>query len=135
MLSISARRFTNARVGLPQNWYTFRSGVPGVDYGTSFAQGGRARAEIYIDFGDAETNKAFFDRLYAQRDLLGGSFGEPLSWERLDERRASRVAVYCSGSIDANAEDLSRIRAWAIDRLLKFRSVFGPQIREEAQGA
>src|SRR6266516_63151 len=47
-------RFTNARVGLPQSWYTFRSGVPGVDYGTSFALGGRARAEIYIDFGDAE---------------------------------------------------------------------------------
>jgi hypothetical protein len=130
-------QFTSARVGLPQNWYTFRSGVPGVDFGTSFAQGGRVRAEIYIDFGDAETNKAFFDRLYSQRELFESAFAEPLSWERLDERRASRVAIYCPGSIEANAEELNRIRAWAIDRLLKIRNVLGPKIRElvEVQGA
>lgn len=50
-------RFTNARIGQPQNWYTFRSGVPGPDYGTSFAQGGRVRVELYIDFEDSEINK------------------------------------------------------------------------------
>ncbi len=128
-------RFTNARMGQPQNWYTFRSGIPGVDYGTSFAQGGRVRVEIYIDFGDAERNKGLFDRLYSQREALERLFGESLSWERLDERRASRVAVYCDGPIDASAEELGRIRAWAVDRLLKFRSVFGPKIREESQNA
>lgn len=122
--------FTNARVGLPQNWYSFRSGVPGVDYSTSFAQGGRVRAEAYIDFGEADPNKSLFDRLQNQRDALERAFGEPLSWERLDERRASRVAVYCPGSIDADQEELARLRAWAIDRLLKFRSVFGPKVRE-----
>jgi hypothetical protein len=95
------------------------------------------RVEIYIDFGDAETNKAFFDRLYAQRELFESAFAEPLSWERLDERRASRVAMYYPGSIEANTEELSRIRAWAIDRLLTFRNVLGPKIRElvELQGA
>ena len=125
-------RFTTARVGQPQNWYTFRSGVPGVDYGTSFAQGGRVRAEVYIDFGEAETNKAFFNRLHEQKEDLEREFGEPLSWERLDERRASRIAVYCSGSIDASNEELLRLRGWAIDRLLKFREVFGPRIRDAA---
>ncbi|MGA2150380.1 MAG: DUF4268 domain-containing protein, partial [Bryobacteraceae bacterium] len=127
-------RFTNARVGQPQNWYTFRSGIPGVDYGTSFAQGGRVRAEIYIDFGDAEANKAYFDRLYSHKEALESAFGESLTWERLDERRASRVAIYCPGFIDAGPEELNRIRAWAIDRLLKFRTVFGAKIRELSQG-
>lgn len=123
---------SNARVGQPQNWYSFPSGIiSGVDYSTSFAQGGRVRAEVYIDFGGADKNKALFDRLNGQREVLEGLFGEQLSWERLDERRASRVAVYRDGSIDASAEELGGIRAWAIDRLLKFRSVFGPKIREE----
>jgi hypothetical protein len=129
--------FTSARVGLPQNWYTFRSGVSGVDYGMSFAQGGRVRVELYIDFGEADTNKTFFDRLHSQRETLEHALGEALSWERLDERRASRVAVYCPGSIDVNNEELLRIRDWAINRLLKFRDVFGPRIRDavEKQGA
>lgn len=127
--------FTNAKAGQPQSWYLFRSGVPGVDYGTSFAQGSRVRAELYIDFEDSETNKAYFDRLYADRKDFEGAFGEALSWERLDARRASRVAVYCVGSIDSTPDDLNRIRAWAIERLLKFRSVFGPKLRNVQQAA
>lgn len=123
-------RFTSARVGLAQNWYSFRSGVPGVDYGTSFAQGGRVRAETYIDFGDADANKALFDRLHAEREMFERAFGETLSWERLDERRASRIAAYRPGSIDVGPDELEDLRKWAIDRLLKFRSVFGPRIRE-----
>lgn len=123
-------QFTNARVGQPQSWYLFSSGVPGIGYGTSFAQGGRVRAEIYIDFEDAATNKACFDRLYNEREQFEPAFGEALSWERLDAKRASRIAVYCPGSIDGTREDLSRIREWAIEHLLKFRSVFGPKLRE-----
>ncbi|HEY7389564.1 MAG TPA: DUF4268 domain-containing protein [Bryobacteraceae bacterium] len=128
-------RFTNARVGQPQNWYTFRSGVPGADYGTSFAQGGRVRAELYIDFEDSEINKAFFDRLYGQRKEFEEAFGEVLSWERLDERRASRIAIYRPGSIDASTEELKRIRDWAIEKLLKFRTVFGPKLRDHVQAS
>jgi len=125
-------RFTNARVGQPQNWYTFKSGITGVAYGTSFAQGERVRAELYIDFGDVESNKAFFDRLFAERSPLEQDFGEPLSWERLDDKRASRIAVYSQGSIEAEPEELSRIRTWAIERLLRFRKVFGHRLREFA---
>ena len=116
--------FTNAKLGQPQHWYSFRSGVSGVEYGTSFAQGGRVRAELYIDFEDAGTNKEYFDRLHFERDQFEQAFGEPLSWERLDARRARRIAMYAAGSLDSTPDDLFRIRAWAIERLLKFKSVF-----------
>ncbi len=42
-------RFTNARAGQPQNWYSFSSGHRGFTYGVSFANGGRVRAELYLD--------------------------------------------------------------------------------------
>jgi hypothetical protein len=123
-------RFTNARAAQPQSWYEFSSGISGIRYGTSFAQGGRIRAEIYIDVGDIEINKAYFDQLYSEHETIEREFGEPLSWERLNERRASRVAVYRPGSISINSEELAKIRAWAIEKLLKFRTVFTERLKE-----
>jgi hypothetical protein len=123
-------RFTNARVGPPQNWYNFGSGVSGADYGANFAQAGRVRVELYINVGDTNTNKAFFDCLYTKKREFENGFGEPLSWERLDERIASRVALYRPGSINSNPEELNRIRQWMVEELLRFRSIFGPKLSD-----
>jgi hypothetical protein len=119
--------FTGARVAQPTNWYSFASGIKGVVYSASFAQGGRIRAEAYIDRGDADRNKALFDDLAEQREAIEREFKGPLTWERLDDRRASRVAVYRDGTIDSSDEELSEIRAWTIDTLLRLKQVIGPR--------
>lgn len=121
-------RFTGAGIGQPQSWYLFPSGVQGVNYGTSFARGGRVRAEVFIDQGESERNKALFDSLLAQRPAIEREFSEPLEWERLDERRASRIAVYRAGSIEQPEEELANIRTWAIDRLLRLKRVLGARL-------
>jgi hypothetical protein len=102
-----------------------------VQYGTSFAQGGRVRAEIYLDRQDQDANKRAFDSLYARREEIEAAFGATLSWERLDDRRASRVAIYRPGSIEADEATLSDVRSWAITHLLKFRDIFGPILRRQ----
>ena len=51
-------------------------------------------------------------------------------WERLDGRRASRVAVYRSGSIEDDSETLDEIRTWMIERLLQIKKEFGPRLEE-----
>lgn len=124
-------RFTKAKVAFRQNWYSFSSGIRGVAYGTSFAQGGRVRAEVYIDTEDQSANKQLFDSLHSRREQIEGQFGTPLTWERLDDRRASRIAVYRPGSIEADEATLTEIRSWAIDQLLRFRDILGPSIRKE----
>jgi hypothetical protein len=121
-------RFTNARNGKAQNWYSFASGFSGITYGASFAQGGRVRTELYIDQGDQEANKALFDRLLEERQEIEAEFSCELVWERLDERRASRIAVYRQGSIDNEDDDLREYEKWLIDNLLRFKSVFSPRI-------
>lgn len=121
-------RFTGARVAQPQNWYLFPSGVQGVGYGTSFAQGGRVRAELYIDQGDADSNKALFDALLKQKEAIEQELKGPLEWERLDDRRASRIAAYRDGTIDSPDEKLAEIRAWAVDTLLRLKKVLGPRL-------
>lgn len=120
--------FTKARLAQPQSWYSFPAGITGISYGTSFAQGKRVRTELYIDIGDSEKNKKLFDWLFEKRAIIEKEYGESLDWERLDDRRASRIAIYREGSVD-DAEILKEIQSWAIQELLKFRKAFSPHLK------
>jgi hypothetical protein len=62
-------------------------------------------------------------------------FREPLEWERLDDRRASRIAVYREGNIIQSEEKLAEIRGWAIERLLQLKRALGPRLVQAANGA
>jgi hypothetical protein len=57
-----------------------------------------------------------------------------LSWERLDARRASRIAVKRPGRIDDPPEILEEIEDWAVDRLLRFKRVIGSRAAALAMG-
>lgn len=122
--------FTKARVGQPQNWYSFASGYSGIGYSVNFAQGDRVRVEVYIDRGDVTLNKKLFDTLAEQKDSLKQRIEGNLEWERLNDKRASRVAVCRPGSIEKDPQTLVEIREWIINRLLEFKNVFGPKLSE-----
>ena len=55
------------------------------------------RAELYLDTPVAADNKAMFDALHAQRAAIEADFGGPLSWQRLDDKRASRISFTVPG--------------------------------------
>ena len=55
------------------------------------------RAELYIDDPVATDNKVLFDFLHAQRAAVEASFGEPLAWQRLDDKRACRISFSVQG--------------------------------------
>ncbi len=55
------------------------------------------RAELYIDAREAAENKALFDALHAERLAIEADFGGALSWQRLDDKRASRISVAVPG--------------------------------------
>lgn len=122
-------RFTNARKGQPQNWYSFASGIPGFTYGAVFVQKNRVRTEVYIDSGEALRNKAIFDLLFKDRELIENQLGMKLQWERMDERRASRISLYRQGSILSNEDELEEILLWHLEKLLEFKRVFGPVLK------
>lgn len=120
--------FTKAKIAQPQNWYVFPTGISGISYGTSFAQGEKVRVELYLDLKEKEDNKKLFDWLSDKKQQINNEFGESLSWERMDHRIASRVAIYRKGSIE-NTESLTEIQEWAIQELLKFRKVFSSYLK------
>ena len=128
-------RFTNARIGQAQNWYSFTTGTRGFQYAVSFAAGRRLRAELYIDVGESTLNRAGIEFLRKERATLEIQFGEPLEWENLEGRRACRVAIYRPGSIEDSAAALEEYQSWAIDHLLQFKKVFGPRLSSAATAA
>ena len=123
-------KFTNARTGQPQNWYTFASENSKVyRYSTAFAQGGRVRVEVYVDCGDKARNEQVFDCLLQYKHEIETSIGCELSWERLDSRRACRIAVYRDGDIDADSQMLVDIKNWTVQNLLKFKAIFPAKLQ------
>lgn len=122
-------KFTGARIGQPQNWYSFSSGYSGIPYAAVFAQGGRVRVEIYIDQGDFDKNKGLFDFLYSQKEKIEEESGLTIEWERLDDKRASRTAVYRDGSIGDSDNELEEIRQWHVGKLLALKNVFNPLLK------
>jgi hypothetical protein len=123
--------FTNARTGLPQNWYFFASENSRIyKYGTSFANGDRVRVEVYLECGDKAKNELLFDCLQRQTSVIQQEFGSELNWERLDDKRGCRIATYHDGRIDADSEQLLQIKDWVIASLLKLKSVFPRRIEQ-----
>ena len=123
-------RFTNSKNARPQNWFAFRSGSPGVRYSATFMIGGRYRVEVYIDRGDREQTKRLFDSLEQRKENIETELNEPLEWDRLENRQASRISVVREGSINDDDDTLEEIRQWMVERLLAFKRVFTPHLQE-----
>jgi hypothetical protein len=79
--------------------------------------------ELYIGTGEQIENKKIFERLYAKRKSVEKTFGGPLKWDRLDDKRASRVRYVISGGGLVDGEDnwgrIQDAMIDAMDRLAK----------------
>lgn len=119
--------FTRARIGQAQSWYNFPSGIGGLPFAASFASGGRACVQVYIDLGDGFMNLAVLNYL---RDIpeIENELGHKLDWEELPSSRACRIAVYKDGSMDSSESELESIHDWMVERLLKFNETFSSRL-------
>jgi CBS domain-containing protein len=111
-----------------QSWMT-AAGLPEggpqcLFFAYAFARKARFRVQLYIDTLEQEKNKRIFDRLYEDRGRFEAALDEPISWERLSEKRASWIAIYHPGSITDDDEALSELHAWAVDAMVRFFETF-----------
>lgn len=84
----------------------------------SFSRDKRLRVELYLDLGDREKTKEAFDQLFGQKDQIENQAGV-IEWERLDSRRASRLALYHEGQI-SDEKKHPELRKWAVETMVKF---------------
>jgi len=92
----------------------------------SFARRKRLRIELYLDGGDKDENKQRFEQLLARKTEIEQTAGEPMEWERMDNRRACRIAVYTKAQILTDA-DSPILLEWAAKRATHFYQAFEPE--------
>jgi hypothetical protein len=73
-------------------WVTVTAGIRGLSFSYSVTKH-QSAIELYIDKGKdcQEENKNIFDKLYSTKEEIEMSFGGLLEWQRLDDKRASRI--------------------------------------------
>lgn len=108
-----------------------RSAATNGSFSFSFTRTKKLRVELYLDLGNQEETKAVFDKLFAQKDKFESQLGS-IEWERLDNRRASRIGVYHDGHILEESKH-SELRKWAAETMVKFYDVIADPAEQAIQ--
>jgi hypothetical protein len=111
-----------------QNFITLPGPIRGTHYGLTFAAGGRLRSDFFIDLGSPETSAALFEVFQAQQELVESAYGGPLSWERLPDRAAYRIADYTEGEVTSVEEHAFYID-WMIETQERLREAVDAVLR------
>ncbi|AFW97173.1 CBS domain-containing protein (plasmid) [Anabaena sp. 90] len=96
----------------------------------TFTPDRKFRVELYIDKGTSKHNKHIFDALYLRKDEIEKSLEESLTWERMNTRNTSRIALYRNGAITDTKQELQELQDWAITIMLKFQKVMEQNVSE-----
>lgn len=112
------------------NWQTcelLKGGDPSFVLNASFPWDKGLRLEIYIDKLLA---KAAFNALHSQKEQIEKIFGQPLTWEELPDRQASRIAFYMPGDEKrADQATWTKQHDWIIQWAPKLASSIKPFIQ------
>lgn len=89
--------------------------------------------ELYIDRGkdSEEENLRLFDQLYANREAIEQAFGHPLSWERLEGKRACRIKFISSaGGYRSPEEQWPTIQDTIIQEMDRLEKALRPYLKQ-----
>jgi hypothetical protein len=109
-------------------WIATGSGMRGLtwNYVTGMHDG---RVELYVDRVNAEENKAIFDRLVQDREKIEKAFGEPLDWQRLEDKRACRIKKETTAGGYRNPEDeWPEVIRWMVGAMIRLEAALGPYV-------
>ena len=89
-----------------------------------------ARVELYIDRGTGadDENLAIFDQLYASREQIEEAFGGRLEWQRLEHRRACRIASSIRDAGYETTVSRDELLANLVDRMTRIEAALRPHI-------
>jgi hypothetical protein len=111
------------------SWIGVGGGRSGIVFNFLILKNG-AGCEIYFDRGKGsdKLNKARFDELYSHKNEIEAKLGRKLEWQRLDNRRASRILIRFKSVGLREKERWPELQDKMIETMIKMKGVFEPYI-------
>lgn len=112
------------------HWIGAASGIRGLGFNYIIRKDD-ATAELYIDrgTGQAEANKQIFDWLHERKEAIEQQFGCPLSWQRLDDKRSSRIASNMTmGGYRSDEGSWPAIQEQMVEHMVKLEAALRPHL-------
>lgn len=110
----------NIRKASTDHWYDVAIGTSEAHISITLVnKDGSIGVELYIN-----DNKDLFDNLFAQKEEIESKLGFTMQWERLDNRKASRIKSYIPGLNFNKKDNYKELMLKVIDRVQIIRDVF-----------
>jgi hypothetical protein len=118
------------------NWLSYAAGPWG---NWSLVLANELRVEAYVDSGDAEVNRTLFDEFQDEATDWEALVGRSLTWERLEGKRASRIAAHRPVVDLTDDAERAELKTWAVTTAVAMYDAMndrlrsrGRQLRDEA---
>ena len=114
------------------HWIGAGSGKSGIGFNYSLTNT-KGCVEIYLDRGkefvEPNLNKIRFDKFLKNKVEIEQEFDGPLSWERLDDRRASRIAYHIQGIGLKDEDKWDELQDKMVDAMVRLEKATKPYIK------
>lgn len=111
------------------NWIGIGIGMSGVNLNMVVSRS-YARGEIYFNRGSKEENKWCFDFIEERREQIEKEFGEPLIWERMDEKVSCRIKAQLDGVSIFDNEDWGKMISYMVDVSQRMAKTFHNPVKQ-----
>ncbi|PKY88578.1 DUF4268 domain-containing protein [Falseniella ignava] len=110
----------NLRKATTAHWYDVAIGTSEALISITLVnKDGSIGVDLYV-----RDNKDLFDSLYENKDEIESKLGFRMRWERLDDKKASRVKSYISGLNFNKQDNYPELMNQVVDRVVRIRDVF-----------
>ena len=110
----------NVRKATTDHWYDVAIGISGAHVSISLVnKEGCIGVELYIN-----DDKELFDKLYANKEKIEQELGLNLDWQRLNDKKASRIMHKIYGLNFDDHSNYDTLMNEAIDKIIDFSKVF-----------
>ncbi|HOT58738.1 MAG TPA: DUF4268 domain-containing protein, partial [Spirochaetales bacterium] len=123
-------QYKNVNPGF-DHWLSSGSGVSGIPFSFVVTKSYVA-VEILINKGTKEENKKIFDKLLSKKEMIESSYGAPLIWERLDDKKSSRITDRMVGVDITNRDDWEVIKEFLCKAMVKFEKALKEPLKKAA---
>ena len=113
----------NMELNQYDHWLSTGSGISGCPFNFIITKN-YCSVEFGLSSSEKDFNKKVFDYFYSFKDEIESEYGDKLSWERLDDKKMSRISYRLDDVSIFNREDWDQMITFLTENMIKLNKVF-----------